>query len=111
MSIYLELREALENVQDFRAGRRKDLRVTRFAPPARIKPREVARIRKKLNFSQQEFALLLNTSVATIRSWEQGSRRPQSTALVLLTMAKDLPAVFFRSRVGRVATRRRVSEG
>jgi putative transcriptional regulator len=101
MSMFLELKEALEEVRDYRAGKRKDLRVTRFEPPAEIRPKEVVKIRKSLRFSQREFALLLNTSVGTIRSWEQGLRRPQSTALLVLTMAKEAPAVLFARRARR----------
>jgi putative transcriptional regulator len=93
MSMFLELKEALEEVRDYRAGRRTDLRVTRFKPPKPVRPRDVAAIRKSLRVSQREFALLLNTSIGTVRSWEQGTRRPQSTALLLLAMAKVNPAV------------------
>ena len=93
MSIYLEFKQALEEVRDYRAGKRNDLRVARFAPPERIAAREVVKIRKALRASQREFALLLNTSVGTIRSWEQGARHPRSTALLVLTMAKKNPAV------------------
>lgn len=93
VSIFAELKQALEEVRDYRAGRRADLRVTRFKAPRQVRPREVVKIRKSLHFSQREFALLLNTSIGTIRSWEQGSRRPQSTALLVLTMAKTNPAV------------------
>jgi hypothetical protein len=64
LSMFEELKQALEEVRDYRAGKRKDLRVTRFAPPAEICPKEVMRIRKSLRCSQREFALLLNTSVA-----------------------------------------------
>jgi putative transcriptional regulator len=93
VSMFLELKQALEEVRDYRAGRRTNLRVTRFKPPKQVRPGEVARIRKSLRVSQREFALLLNTSVGTVRSWEQGTRRPQSTALLLLAMAKTNPAV------------------
>jgi len=93
MSIFAELKEALEDVRDHRAGRRTDLRVTRFKPPQQVRPQEVVKIRKSLRVSQREFALLLNTSIGTVRSWEQGTRRPQSTALLLLAMAKANPAV------------------
>jgi putative transcriptional regulator len=93
VSMFLEMKQALEEVRDYRAGRRTDLHVTRFKPPKQVRPDEVARIRKSLRVSQREFALLLNTSVGTVRSWEQGTRRPQSTALLLLAMAKTNPAV------------------
>ncbi len=91
--MFHELKEALEDVRDYCTGQRTELRVTRFTPPKQVRPREVAKIQKSLRVSQQEFALLLNTNVATVRSWEQGTRRPQSTALLLLAMAEAKPAV------------------
>ena len=91
--MFQELNGALEEVRDYRAGRRTDLRVTRLKPLKRMRPRDVAAIRKSLRVSQREFALLLNTSIGTVRSWEQGTRKPQSTALLLLAMAKSNPAV------------------
>ncbi|CAA6826279.1 MAG: Transcriptional regulator [uncultured Sulfurovum sp.] len=33
-------------------------------------------IRSKFNLTQDEFAKLLNISVATLRNWEQGRRHP-----------------------------------
>ncbi len=93
MSIFLELKEALEDVRDYRAGKRRDLRVTQFRPPKAIRPKEVSRIRRSLGVSQREFALLLNISVGTVRSWEQGTRRPQSTALLVLTIVEQKPAL------------------
>ena len=93
MGMFSELKEALEEVRDYRAGRKTDLRVTRYRAPKQVRPREVAQIRKSLRVSQREFALLLNTSIATVRSWEQGTRRPQSTALLLLAMARTNPAI------------------
>jgi DNA-binding transcriptional regulator YiaG len=99
MSLFLELKAALQEVRDYRAGKRKDLPVTRLAPLEEVRPNEVVNIRKT---GQQEFARLLNTSVGTVRSWEQGSRRRQSTALLVLAMAKTNPAVLLTA--GRKVT-------
>jgi len=44
-------------------------------------------IRLKFNLTQEEFAKLLNISVATLRNWEQGRRRPEGPARVLLNIA------------------------
>jgi DNA-binding transcriptional regulator YiaG len=93
MSLFSDLKEALEDIRDYRAGKRNDLRVTRFSPPQNIPPKEIVKIRKNLRISKRDFALLLNISLGAIRSWEQGSRRPQNTALLVLTMAKKNPAV------------------
>jgi len=44
-----------------------------------------------LNASQELFARFLNVSANTIRSWEQGTRRPQGADLKLLAIAKTNP--------------------
>jgi len=50
-------------------------------------------IRAKYNLTQNEFARLLNISVATLRNWEQGRRRPEGPARVLLNVAQRHPEV------------------
>ncbi|HXP79375.1 MAG TPA: helix-turn-helix domain-containing protein [Verrucomicrobiae bacterium] len=92
VKIFDELKEALEDVRDYRLGRRTDLRVTELpAPPKRIVPAEIRRIRRALKASQTIFALYLNVSPNAVRSWEQGTRRPQHAALKLLAIAKRNP--------------------
>jgi putative transcriptional regulator len=92
VKIFNELKEALEDVRDYRAGVRTDLRVTELpAPPKRIAPAEIRRIRASLNASQTVFAVYLNVSPNAVRSWEQGTRRPQHAALKLLAIAKKNP--------------------
>lgn len=92
VKIFNELREALEDVRNYRLGKRTDLRVTELpAPPKRIAPAEIRRIRRSLNASQALFALYLNVSPNAVRSWEQGTRRPQHAALKLLAIAKRNP--------------------
>jgi len=53
-------------------------------------------IRSKFNLTQDEFAKLLNISVATLRNWEQGRRRPKGPARVLLNVANSYPNVLSR---------------
>ena len=50
-------------------------------------------IRSKFNLTQNEFANLLNISVSTLRNWEQGRRRPEGSARVLLNIANSNPEV------------------
>ena len=52
---------------------------------------DVQAIRKKLNKSQDEFALMIGVSVATLRNWEQGRRRPHGPAKALLKIAAENP--------------------
>jgi putative transcriptional regulator len=92
VKIFNELKEALQEVIDYRAGKRLDLRVTQFpAPPKDISANEIRHIRKALNASQELFAIYLNVSPNAVRSWEQGTRRPRQAALKLLVIAKKNP--------------------
>jgi len=50
-------------------------------------------IRAKFNLTQIEFASMLNISVATLRNWEQGRRKPEGPARVLLNVANSNPEV------------------
>jgi putative transcriptional regulator len=52
---------------------------------------DVAVIRQKYGMSQEAFASLMGISVATLRNWEQGRRKPQGPAKVLLTIAARQP--------------------
>ena len=56
-----------------------------------ITPLDVKQIREKLHKTQQEFALMIGISVATLRNWEQGRRRPEGPAMVLLKIAQTNP--------------------
>lgn len=53
-------------------------------PPMQYKAKDIKRIRKKNNYSQSVFALVLNVSVKTVQSWEAGQRTPSQAALRLL---------------------------
>ena len=54
-------------------------------------PEDVQGIRRKLKKSQDEFALMIGVSVATLRNWEQGRRQPHGPARVLLKVAAENP--------------------
>lgn len=50
-------------------------------------------IRAKLHKSQTEFAALLGVSVSTIQNWEQGRRKPDGSARILLRIASKNPEI------------------
>lgn len=68
-----------------RRGETKASRVTEFAPV------DVKAIRQRLGTSQAEFARMIGVSVATLRNWEQGRRRPKGPARALLKVAATNP--------------------
>ena len=56
-----------------------------------FRPEDVRAIRGKLDKSQEEFALMIGVSVATLQNWEQGRRRPEGPARALLRVAAKNP--------------------
>ncbi len=52
---------------------------------------DVKQIRDGYHLSQAEFAAMLGISVKTLRNWEQGRRRPEGPARVLLRVAARHP--------------------
>jgi putative transcriptional regulator len=95
-----DLKEALEGALAFERGESRDLKVTRLQaprPPKAMSPKDIARIRQKLNCSQAVFAMMLNISPKTVQAWEQGLREPGDAALKLLTIAKKHPEVLLEA--------------
>ena len=97
---FADLKGALEGALAFERGERRELRVARSRvprPPKAMSPKDIARLRQKLNCSQSVFALMLNISPKTVQAWEQGSREPGDAALKLLTIAKKHPEVLLEA--------------
>jgi len=60
---------------------------------ARLPDLDVAAVRARLSLSQARFAHRFGFSVATLRHWEQGDRKPRGCALALLHVIAYHPAV------------------
>jgi putative transcriptional regulator len=111
--LFDEMLSGFVEAKKHRAGKRTKLRVSRLAfPPVEMKPAQIRSVRNRLKLSQPEFAEFLCTSIGTVRSWEQGSRSPHSTALRLLAIAKEKPTLLLRmaeepQRQGKRKPRRR----
>ena len=80
--------ELLESVREGGAILRKEKRPKRTFE---LTEPDVATIRLKYHLSQEKFAALLGISVSTIRNWEQGRRKPEGAARVLLKVADRHP--------------------
>ena len=52
---------------------------------------DVKAVRNKTGLSQDRFAATFGISVATLRHWERGDRKPHGPALVLLNAADNDP--------------------
>jgi len=62
--------------------------------PARsfeMEPLDIKAIREQFTLSQSQFAALLGVSVKTLQNWEQGRRKPDGAAQVLLQVAAKYP--------------------
>ena len=94
VKVFEELRQSLATALAHEIGESVDLRVTEVpSKPKSLKPAEIRNIRHRLHASQLRFAHFLNVSPKAVQSWEQGSRKPQSAALRLLSIAKKNPRV------------------
>ena len=47
---------------------------------------DVAALRRRIGMTQEQFAARFGVSVATLRHWKRGDRKPQGPALVLLNV-------------------------
>ncbi len=72
-------------------GEMKPARVTRYEMP------DTAKVRAKLNMSQNDFAILLGISKRTLEGWEQGRRYPSGAARVLLLVAEHHPEIILET--------------
>lgn len=86
--------ELLESVRQAGRIRKGQLKASRHSV---LEEPDVHAIREKYKMTQQEFASLLGISVATLRNWEQGRRRPQGPARVLLKVAEKSPKAILES--------------
>ena len=80
--------ELLESVREGGAILRKEKRPKRVFE---LTEPDVAAIRRKYHLSQAKFASLLGISVRTLSNWEQGRRKPEGAARVLLRVADRHP--------------------
>ncbi len=90
--LFREIKGALQDAISYEKGHAVDLRVVELpAKPRVLKPKEIRDIRLSLNAPQTLFALYLNVHANTVRSWEQGTRKPKASDLKLLAIARSNP--------------------
>ena len=82
---FRELLKSVKQAGQIRRGQLKPSRVTTF------KSEDVKAVRTGLGQTQEEFALMIGVSVATLRNWEQGRRQPEGPALALLRVTARNP--------------------
>ena len=60
---------------------------------------DVAALRQRVGMTQTQFAARFGFSVATLRHWERGDRKPHGPALVLLNVIDRDPKAVMRALV------------
>lgn len=83
--LFEELFESVKQGDAILRGKTKPSRSFEF-PQSKVR-----KIREGYGLSQDKFARLMGISVATLRNWEQGRRKPEGPARILLMIAAKHP--------------------
>ncbi len=83
--LFEELKESIKQGGKILKGKKKPSREFRFENP------DPKKIRERLGLSQNKFAQMLGISTSTLQNWEQGRRKPEGPAKVLLNVAAKYP--------------------
>lgn len=83
--LFAELLESVRQGGAILRGKRRPSRALRFKEP------DVRALRESYGLSQAKFAALMGISAGTLRNWEQGRRRPEGSARVLLRVVERHP--------------------
>ena len=83
--LFKELQESIIEGGKILNGKRKAGREFDFVNPD---PKE---IRERFGLSQNKFAEMLGISTSTLQNWEQGRRKPEGPAKILLNIAARHP--------------------
>ena len=86
--LFQELLESVKQGAAIKKGTRPPSRLFEFPET------EVRLLREQFGLSQNKFAHLVGISVGTLRNWEQGRRKPEGPARVLLKIASLHPEAF-----------------
>lgn len=98
--MFAELMEGMTALRDHRLGKRTlRTHTVEIKPPPDLTPRELVRVREKLNLSRALFAAYLRTNPRTLENWEQGRAKPNAQAALLIALVAQYP-----DTVGRLAT-------
>ncbi|MBA3070167.1 MAG: helix-turn-helix domain-containing protein [Hyphomonas sp.] len=86
---YKSIRKGLEESLAHAKGKKTGARVHAVT----VADPDVAAIRTRAGLSQAEFARSIGVAVGTLRGWEQGRRKPDGPARVLLALIEKRPRI------------------
>ena len=92
--LFSELVESIEEAGKIRSGSAKASRVFKYRPV------DIKRIRRRLDISQTQFALMIGVSKSTLQNWEQGRREPEGPAKALLRIVDRKPKAVLEALQG-----------
>ncbi|MGH9366257.1 MAG: helix-turn-helix domain-containing protein [Thermoanaerobaculia bacterium] len=98
--LFEELRQSVSEGGAIFRGRRKASHTFEVGEP------DVRAVRREYRLSQAKFAALMGISPGTLRNWEQGRRKPEGSARILLRIVAKHPEAVL-DVVSRARTRRR----
>ncbi len=91
-----KIKAGLDSAQAYLDGA-ADKRRYRVHVPATI---DVKKIRTRLGLSQEAFAATYGFALSAVRDWEQGRRRPERSARILLKIVQKEPEAVTRALAG-----------
>ncbi len=91
-----KIKAGLDSAKAYQAGT-ADKRRYRVHVPENI---DVRKIRTRLGLSQEAFAQTYGFALSAVRDWEQGRRRPERSARVLLKIVEKEPEAVTRALAG-----------
>ena len=93
-------RRLIAGLDEAAAHLRGDIELTNYEVTA-PEQADVRGLRAKLGLSQARFARAFGQDVATVAAWEQGRRRPDRTARILLEVIASEPEAVRRALASR----------
>lgn len=89
--LFNELQKNIREGGKILKGKKKPSREFNFDNP------DAKLIREHLGLSQNKFAKMLGISVSTLQNWEQGRRKPDGPAKILLNVAANYPEAILKT--------------
>ena len=90
--LFAEFSEGMVALAEARQGKRTlRTHAPEYKPAPKVTPKELIRVREKLNLSRALFAVYLRTNVRTLENWEQGRAKPNAQAALLINLVKRYP--------------------
>ncbi len=83
--LFIELQESIREGGKILSGMVPASREYNFSDP------DAKEIRSNLGLTQEKFARMLGISISTLQNWEQGRRKPEGSAKILLNVAAKHP--------------------